>query len=58
MENNIEIFFDDLTPEKQAEILTMLGNNGNFDVFPIAVIPIGEDEPDYMNHKTEEVSEC
>lgn len=45
MENNIEIYFDDLTPKKQAEILAKLGENGNYDVFPIATIPIGEDEP-------------
>jgi len=49
MENNIEIFFDDLTPEKQAESLAKLGNNGNFDTFPLAVIPIGEDEPGYIS---------
>lgn len=45
MENNIEIFFGDLKPEKQAEILAKLGDNGNFDIFPIAIIPVGEDEP-------------
>ena len=43
MENNIEILFGDLTPEKQTEILARLGNDGNYDVYPIAVIPIGED---------------
>jgi hypothetical protein len=47
-DNTIEILFDDLTPEKQAEVLAKLGNNGNFDIFPIAVIPVGEDEPGYI----------
>ena len=37
----IEIYWDDLTPEKQAEILEELGENGNYDMFPIATI--GED---------------
>ncbi len=44
MEKKIEIYFNDLTPEKQKEILDALGDNGNYDVFPIAVIPVGEDE--------------
>lgn len=35
----IEIYFYDLTEAKQAEIIRKLGNNGNFDVFPIAEIP-------------------
>lgn len=47
MENSIEIYIGDLTLEKQAEILAKLGNNGNFDTFPITIIPIGEDEPSY-----------
>ena len=34
----IEIYLQDLTPEKQAEILETLGDNGNYDVFPIATI--------------------
>ena len=54
MENNIEIFFCDLTTGKQAEILAKLGSNGNFDTFPLAVIPIGEDEPGYVPDPAEE----
>lgn len=41
----IEIYWQDLTAEKQAEILEMLGENGNYDVFPIATIEV-EDEED------------
>lgn len=37
------IFWDDLTKSKQNEILAALGENCNFDVFPIAEIPISED---------------
>ena len=31
----IEIYWQDLTPTKQAEILEKLGDNGNWDVVPI-----------------------
>ena len=41
----IEIYLQDLTAEKQAEILETLGNNGNYDVFPIATLEF-EDEED------------
>lgn len=36
----IEIYWKDLTEEKQKEILEAFGNNCNFDVFPIAEIPV------------------
>jgi len=38
--NAIQIYFQDLTPEKQKEIIDALGDNGNYDVMPIAEIPI------------------
>lgn len=38
----IRIFWDDLTESKQEEILAAFGENCNFDVFPIAEIPISE----------------
>jgi len=40
----IEIYWDDLTEEKQKEILSKLGDNGNYDVMPIAVIEYEQDE--------------
>ena len=40
----IEIFWNDLTKEKQNEILEVLGENGNYDVFPIATIEVEEGE--------------
>lgn len=44
MGNSIEIFWNDLTPEKQKEILDALGENGNYDVLPIATILIDAEE--------------
>lgn len=38
----VEIYWDDLIKEKQEEILKLLGENGNYDVFPIATICKGE----------------
>ena len=36
----IEIFWQDLIQAKQSEILQMLEENGNWDVFPIATIDV------------------
>ena len=48
LEQDIEIYFDDLSPAKQAEIIEKLGGNGNYDVMAIAVIPLGPDDPGYQ----------
>ncbi len=40
---SIEIYWQDLTPEKQAEIMEVLGDTGNYDVFPIATVDYEED---------------
>lgn len=40
----IEIYLHDLTEEKQNEIINALGNNGDYDVFPIAEIMIDKEE--------------
>lgn len=40
----IEIYWQDLTAEKQAEIFETLGDNGNYDVFPIATIEVEDGE--------------
>lgn len=45
----IEIYFQDLTKEKQKEIIEELGDNGNYDVFPIVRIPVEEWEYDYLD---------
>lgn len=34
----IMIYFEDLNAEAQAAIVKLLGDNGNYDVFPIATI--------------------
>ena len=40
----IEIYWNDLTEEKQRELLNLLGDNQNWDVFPIAEIEIEEED--------------
>lgn len=43
----IPIFWDDLTPQKQAELRQALGGNGNYDVFPIAEVPVPDEEEEF-----------
>ena len=47
---NIEIFWNDLTKEKQDEIREALNmdanDNGNWDVFPIATLDVEEETND------------
>ena len=40
----IEIYWDDISKEKQQEILDAFGENCNYDVFPIVQIPESEDD--------------
>ena len=41
----IEIYWNDLTPEKQQEIFEALGGeNGNYDVFPIVTLEFEDEE--------------
>ena len=42
--DGVSIFWDDLTPTKQAEILSVFGDNRNYDVFPVAEIPFDNEE--------------
>ena len=42
----IDIYWQDLTPEKQKEILEIWGDNGNYDVIPIVSLPEYEGECD------------
>lgn len=39
----IEIYWDDLTPNKQKEFLDAFGDNCNYDVIPITVIETEEE---------------
>lgn len=42
----IDIYWQDLTPEKQKEILEIWGDNGNYDVIPMCSLPEYEGECD------------
>ena len=42
MEHSVSLA-NDLTAEKQQELLNALGDNGNYDVFPIAVLEFEEE---------------
>ena len=42
----INIYWDDITKEKQDEILDAFGENGNYDVFPITTLYCSEDDSD------------
>ena len=33
-----EIYWEDLTPECQKRLTEFIGDNGNYDVFPIATV--------------------
>ena len=41
--DTITVYWYDLTPAKQAEILATFGDNCNYDVFPIVEIPVSEE---------------
>ena len=41
----MEIYFQDLTPEAQERLIAFLGGeNGNYDVFPLTTLTIEEEE--------------
>ena len=42
----IEIYWDDLTADKQEEILEAFGDNGNYDIIPIATLYYEEESDD------------
>lgn len=40
-----EIYFEDLTPDKQQELIEFLGGeNGNYDVIPLVTLEIEDDD--------------
>lgn len=39
----VEIYWNDLTKEKQSELLAILGENGNYDDNPIATLVFQEE---------------
>ena len=44
MDMNIDIYWDDITKEKQEEILFTFGDNCNYDIFPITTIYVEDKE--------------
>lgn len=42
----LEVYLDDLNSQAQRDVIAVFGDNNNFDVFPLAVIPIPEDVGD------------
>ena len=40
----IQLFWDDLSASAKEELLEELGENGNYDVFPLAELEIEEEE--------------
>lgn len=40
----VEIYLDDLKDEAKAEVLAALGEDGNYDIVPIAVIETEDEE--------------
>lgn len=41
-----DIFWDDLSSEAQSQLSSLIGDNGNYDVFPIASINISQNDTD------------
>ena len=48
---SIEIYWQDLTPAKQQEILQAFGENGNYDVFPIATLDVSEEDEEFSGQE-------
>ena len=46
----VQLFWDDLSASAKEELLKLLGDNGNYDVFPIAQFEFAEDEDENRNH--------
>ena len=51
---SVEIYWQDLTPAKQREILQAFGENGNYDVFPIATLDVPEEEEEFSGQEQDQ----
>ena len=51
---SIEIYWQDLTPAKQSEILQAFGENGNYDVFPIATLDAPEEDETFSEQEQDQ----
>ena len=41
-----DLFWDDLAAETQTELLNLIGDNGNYDIFPLVSLNISQDDED------------
>jgi hypothetical protein len=48
----VQLYWDDLSPSAKERLLELLGENGNFDVFPLAELVI-ENETDENREENE-----
>ena len=51
---SIEIYWQDLTPAKQQEILQAFGENGTYDVFPIATLDVPEEDETFSGQEQDQ----
>lgn len=51
---SVEIYWQDLTPAKQSEILQAFGENGNYDVFPIATLGVPEEDKAFSGQEQDQ----
>ena len=45
----IEFYWSDLSPEKQEEIIALLGDNQNWDIIPFFAMEINEPGQEFQN---------
>lgn len=50
MSKTIEIMWDDLTEAKKQEILEVFGDNNNWDICPITIIEVEDEDGDEEPH--------
>ena len=50
----VEIYWQDLTPAKRSEILQAFGENGNYDVFPIATLGVPEEDEELSGQERDQ----
>ena len=51
---SVKIYWQDLTPAKQGEILRAFGENGNYDVFPIATLETPEEDETFSGQERDQ----
>lgn len=48
-EDTLEIYFDDLSENAQKEFIKIYGDNGNYDITPLAKIPISDSDDEHSS---------